>query len=100
MSNVLVLYAHPAPHKSRINRRLTEAAKSVAGVTVRDLYEQYPDFLIDVTEEQRLLLEHDVIVFQHPFYWGKSSAPKQKKAEPLCPAPCRSLQAHATRRGR
>ncbi len=69
MASVLVLYAHPAPHKSRINRRLAAAAREVAGVTFRDLYELYPDYMIDVEEEQRLLSEHDVIVFQHPFYW-------------------------------
>ncbi|MFZ2278944.1 MAG: NAD(P)H-dependent oxidoreductase [Prosthecobacter sp.] len=69
MASVLVLYAHPAPHKSRINRRLAAAAREVKGVTFRDLYEIYPDFLIDVEEEQKLLQQHDVIVFQHPFYW-------------------------------
>jgi len=74
MSSVLVLYAHPAPHKSRINRRLAAAAREVPGVMVRDLYELYPDFLIDVEEEQRLLAEHDVIVLQHPFYWYSAPA--------------------------
>ncbi len=74
MASVLVLYAHPAPHKSRINRRLAAAAREVEGVTFRDLYELYPDFLIDVEEEQRLLAEHDVIVLQHPFYWYSAPA--------------------------
>jgi len=69
MPSVLVLYAHPAPHKSRINRRLAAAAREVAGVTFRDLYELYPDFVIDVAEEQKLLSQHDIIVLQHPFYW-------------------------------
>lgn len=69
MASILVLYAHPAPHKSRVNRRLAAAAREVEGVTFRDLYELYPDFLIDVEEEQKLLKEHDVIVLQHPFYW-------------------------------
>jgi glutathione-regulated potassium-efflux system ancillary protein KefG len=69
MASVLVLYAHPAPHKSRINRRLAAAAREIDGVTFRDLYELYPDFLIDVEEEQKLLKQHDVIVLQHPFYW-------------------------------
>lgn len=69
MASVLVLYAHPAPHKSRINRRLAAAAREVDGVTFRDLYELYPDFVIDVEEEQKLLSQHDVIVLQHPFYW-------------------------------
>ena len=74
MPSVLVLYAHPAPHKSRINRRLVAAAREVEGVTFRDLYELYPDFLIDVEEEQRLLAEHDVIFLQHPFYWYSAPA--------------------------
>lgn len=66
---ILVLHAHPAPHKSRVNRRLVAEAEGVDGVTVRHLYEIYPDFLIDVREEQRILESHDAIVFQHPFYW-------------------------------
>ncbi|WP_395752331.1 NAD(P)H-dependent oxidoreductase [Prosthecobacter sp.] len=74
MASVLVLYAHPAPHKSRINRRLAAAAREVPGVTFRDLYELYPDFLIDVEEEQKLLKAHDIIVLQHPFYWYSAPA--------------------------
>ncbi len=66
---ILLLFAHPAYHKSRVNRYLLDAAKQVEGIHIHDLYEEYPDFHIDVTREQRLLLEHDVIVFQHPFYW-------------------------------
>ena len=38
-------------------------------VTIRDLYEEYPDFHIDVQREQNLLVDHDVIVWHHPFYW-------------------------------
>ncbi len=68
-SRVLVLFAHPAVQKSRINRRLADAARSVEGVTFHDLYEAYPDFNVDVPREQDLLLKHDVIVAQHPFYW-------------------------------
>jgi glutathione-regulated potassium-efflux system ancillary protein KefG len=66
---ILILFAHPAIRKSRINRRLLAAARSVGGVTVHDLYEEYPDFMIDIAAEQRLLESHDVILFQHPFYW-------------------------------
>lgn len=71
---VLVLFAHPAVQKSRVNRRLFAAAQSVPGVTTLDLYQEYPDFQIDVRSEQARLLEHDVIVFQHPFYWYSSPA--------------------------
>ena len=36
---------------------------------MRDLYEEYSDFMIDVAKEQELLRTHEVILFQHPFYW-------------------------------
>jgi glutathione-regulated potassium-efflux system ancillary protein KefG len=71
---VLVLFAHPALRRSRVNRRLVEAARGLDGVIVNDLYQQYPDFDIDVPHEQRLLQDHDVVVFQHPFYWYSTPA--------------------------
>ncbi len=69
MRRVLILFAHPVLERSRVNRRLVEAVREVEGVHVHDLYEEYPTLAIDVKREQALLLEHDVIVFQHPFYW-------------------------------
>ena len=71
---VLVIFAHPAPHKSRINRRLIAAVADLENVTINDLYEEYPTFDINVRREQELLLAHDIIVFQHPFYWYSSPA--------------------------
>jgi len=71
---VLIIFAHPAPHKSRINRQLVTAVAGLENVTVNDLYEEYPTFDINVRREQELLLAHDVIVFQHPFYWYSSPA--------------------------
>ncbi len=72
--NVLVLYAHPASHKSRVNKRLAQAARAVQDVTFHDLYEAYPDFAIDVPTEQKLLQRHDVVVWQHPLYWYSTPA--------------------------
>lgn len=66
---VLVLFAHPALERSRVNRGLLEATRDLPGVTFHDLYEEYPDLHIDVGREQELLLGHDVFVFQHPFFW-------------------------------
>jgi glutathione-regulated potassium-efflux system ancillary protein KefG len=66
---ILVLLAHPLHRRSRVNAALRDAVRDLPGVTLHDLYEAYPDFLIDVEHEQALLLEHDVIVFQHPLYW-------------------------------
>jgi glutathione-regulated potassium-efflux system ancillary protein KefG len=68
-SRVLVLFAHPALEKSRVNRHLLAAARDLDGVHVHDLYEAYPDFHVDVGREQALLVDHDVIVLQHPFFW-------------------------------
>lgn len=74
MPKVLVLFAHPALEKSRVHKRLLRRLKNLQDVRVRDLYELYPDFDIDIKKEQQLLLEHDVIAWQHPFYWYSSPA--------------------------
>jgi len=66
---ILILFAHPAYQKSRVHRALVHAVRDLPGVTFNDLYEEYPDHDIDVVREQALLVEHDVVVFQHPFYW-------------------------------
>jgi glutathione-regulated potassium-efflux system ancillary protein KefG len=66
---VLVLFAHPAFHRSRVHRELVRAVRGLDGVTFHDLYEAYPDFDVDVRGEQELLAAHDVLVLQHPFYW-------------------------------
>src|SRR6187455_1899648 len=71
---VLILFAHPALHRSRVNRVLVEAVRSLEGVTFHDLYEVYPDLLLDVDREQALLREHDVVVWQHPFFWYSAPA--------------------------
>ncbi|HTE49300.1 MAG TPA: NAD(P)H-dependent oxidoreductase [Kofleriaceae bacterium] len=71
---VLVNFAHPVLERSRVNRRLLEAIRDLEGVTVHDLYEAYPTLHVDVAREQELLLSHDVIVFQHPFYWYSTPA--------------------------
>jgi glutathione-regulated potassium-efflux system ancillary protein KefG len=66
---ILILFAHPALQKSRIHRALTQIAGSMEGVTLNDLYDRYPDYFIDIGYEQQLLLDHDLIIWQYPFYW-------------------------------
>lgn len=68
-SSILILFAHPALQKSRVNRRLIEYVRDIDGVTFHDLYEEYPDFHINVKREQKLLVENDIIVFHHPIFW-------------------------------
>jgi glutathione-regulated potassium-efflux system ancillary protein KefG len=51
----LVLYFHPNQRTSRVGTVLANAAQGLDHVTFRDMYGLYPDFLIDVKMEQRLL---------------------------------------------
>ena len=74
MSRILVLFAHPALEKSRAHQQLLVGIKTLQGITVNDLYERYPEFDIDIEAEKKLLLEHDIIVWQHPFYWYSAPA--------------------------
>jgi len=74
MKKILILFAHPAFHKSRINKRLIREVSDLDNVTINNLYEKYPDFFIDVEVEQKLLIEHDIIVWHHPFYWYSAPA--------------------------
>ncbi|MDM5177051.1 NAD(P)H-dependent oxidoreductase [Massilia sp. DJPM01] len=66
---VLVMFAHAAPQRSRVNRRLVEAARSVPGVELVDLYDTYPDFYIDVAAEQDQLADAATLVLLHPVQW-------------------------------
>lgn len=73
-ADVLLLFSHPALQSSRVHTRFLEAARLLAGVTVNDLYQEYPDFDIDVPREQALLEAHSRIVLQHPLYWYSTPA--------------------------
>lgn len=68
----LVILAHPRFESSRVNRALAEAAEGEQGVTVRRLYELYPDGVIDVEAEQTAVEAADRIVLQFPMYWYSS----------------------------
>ena len=71
---ILVLFAHPSLERSEANRPLARATACVDGVTLVDLYAEYPDFQIDVDREQERLLQHEVVVFMHPLYWYSTPA--------------------------
>ncbi len=69
MKKILINFAHPAKAHSSINKTLRAAVENVEGITLNDLYANYPDFMIDIKHEQMLCETHDIIIFQHPFYW-------------------------------
>jgi putative NADPH-quinone reductase len=72
--SILVLFAHPAQHRSEAQALMARIARGVEGVTFADLYAEYPRFDIDIDREQARLAAHDVIVFQHPVYWYSTPA--------------------------
>lgn len=77
-AKILILFAHPRFEKSRVNRALLDRIEEVPGVTVRDLYERYPDFNIDAAQEQDALAAHPIIVWHYPFYmYGAPALLKQ-----------------------
>lgn len=69
-----LIYAHPYPLHSRVNRALRQAVDELPGVRTRDLYALYPDFHIDVAAEQAALAESRIIVLQHPMRWYHTPA--------------------------
>ncbi|MES9851071.1 MAG: NAD(P)H-dependent oxidoreductase [Candidatus Thiodiazotropha sp. L084R] len=71
---VLVLFAHPSQEHSEVNSPMAEAARGIKDITLVDLYAEYPDLQINIDCEQQRLLDHDVIVFQHPLYWYSTPA--------------------------
>ena len=72
MKKTLVILAHPNLKDSIINKAWKNRLAKESNITIHDLYEKYPDGHIDVAYEQQLLLNHEKIVFQFPFYWYSS----------------------------
>jgi glutathione-regulated potassium-efflux system ancillary protein KefG len=69
MNKILIIFAHPTLHRSKVNKPMLEAASSVDGVTIHNLYETYPDFDINVAREHDLLNQHAAVILHHPFFW-------------------------------
>jgi glutathione-regulated potassium-efflux system ancillary protein KefG len=65
----LILFAHPRLERSKFHKVLLKKIPVHPSLTLVDLYEEYPDFNIDIEKEKQRLLDHDVIVWQHPIYW-------------------------------
>ena len=68
-NKILILFAHPLFEKSNANRALVNHIPESEHITFHDLYEEYPDFDVDIKREQQLLLEHDIVIWHHPLYW-------------------------------
>ena len=69
MRKILIIFAHPALQKSRVNKILIQGLENMEDVTFHDIYQAYPEMDIDISYEQGLIRRHDVIIFHHPFFW-------------------------------
>lgn len=68
-NKILIVFAHPLYEKSKTHSALISKASSHPEWKLHDIYQLYPDFNIDIQAEQQLLLDADIIVWQHPVYW-------------------------------
>ncbi|MFD1260712.1 NAD(P)H-dependent oxidoreductase [Entomomonas asaccharolytica] len=66
----LMILAHPNYKQSIANKTIAETLqKSVDDLELRNIYQLYPDYQIDIEAEQAALLKHDLIILQYPMYW-------------------------------
>lgn len=66
----LIIVIHPDIQNSVINKRwIKELEKFPEQFHVHQLHEVYPTQQFDILAEQKLIEEHDHIVFQFPYYW-------------------------------
>lgn len=66
----LIILAHPHLATSKVNKRWhQELLQYPNQVTIHELYQMYPDWNINVAQEQQLLEAHNHIILQFPFYW-------------------------------
>ena len=71
----LILVFHPDMSASRVNRPLAARAEALGDdVTVRYMYDIYPDQKVDVAAEQAALEAADRVVLQFPMYWYSTPA--------------------------
>ncbi|AXG74641.1 NAD(P)H oxidoreductase [Flavobacterium arcticum] len=68
-NKILILFAHPLFEKSNANAALVKHIPSSPNITFHDLYQEYPEFDVDMKREQELLMLHDIIIWHHPMYW-------------------------------
>lgn len=76
MQKTLIILSHPNIDNSKFNKALMDGVKDLENVTIRHLEGIYGSDMkaFDVEAEQKLLLEHDRIVFQFPWYWYSTPA--------------------------
>ena len=65
----LIVIAHPNLKDSKVNRAWIKEAERYPDIfTIHNLYEIYPDELINIEKEQKLIEEHSSLILQFPIY--------------------------------
>ena len=66
----LIILGHPNIKDSLANKAIMEEVeRNNPQIEIRNIAALYPDYTINVNEEQEALLRHKTIVFQYPIYW-------------------------------
>ncbi|WP_127023658.1 NAD(P)H-dependent oxidoreductase [Rheinheimera mangrovi] len=67
---ISLLYAHPYAHHARLEQMMLNAVQHWPGLELRELYQLYPDFYIDVALEQKMLQHSSAVILHYPMQWG------------------------------
>jgi putative NADPH-quinone reductase len=70
----LLVIGHPAFNNSIASKTVAKTICKIDNVNCRNLIELYPSYKINVYEEQIILLNADLIIFQFPIYWASMPA--------------------------
>ncbi|MWN90268.1 flavodoxin family protein [Gilliamella sp. Pra-s65] len=66
----LIILGHPNIKQSTANKTIIETLQNkVEDIEIRNIHNLYPNYQINVQEEQAALLRHDLIILQYPMYW-------------------------------
>lgn len=70
MKNILIVSGHTNLNNSVANKKiLEELSKKLPNAEIDYLSKLYPDYKINVEEEQKKLMKADIIVLQYPLFW-------------------------------
>ncbi|WP_392563699.1 NAD(P)H-dependent oxidoreductase [Orbus wheelerorum] len=66
----LMIVGHPDLANSVANKTIVENLKQKTNdLEIRHIQKLYPDYQINIKEEQQALLRHQSIILQYPMYW-------------------------------
>jgi putative NADPH-quinone reductase len=67
---ISLLYAHPYAHHAPLEQQVLQTVQHWPGIALRQLYQLYPDFYIDVALEQKMLQHSTAVILHYPMQLG------------------------------